>query len=355
MGHDERLFVSGGGGPSAAGVPNRLVECRMDKDRVRIRVEAVYDTGESPIMSMAYHPSEDRLACGVDDVCHVYAVTRDGLEWEKKVVTSLEDGEYQKCVRFKPDGRDMVTSGTDGMVKIWPLQDNGVKRTINAHKCAETDWDKETIDLDVTNKVVLTVTKNACKVYKYDEGYMLESLPREAECYFRGAKFSPEISEVVDSMPRYVYTCEYKPLTKMWIKRYETNKWTCEKGLAVQFAKDHPTSFCLSRNGKLLAVGTAEGFIRVYDASSMQEMARVSVHRFYIPDMVILEAGSGISSGSFRTSATCKIASVSGDGTLKLTTVKMRGVRTWTLAFWIAVFVTWILWFFGAEFRDFYK
>jgi WD40 repeat protein len=119
----------------AAGLPTNALRIW----NIETRVETQYLKDDSPVVDVAWHPTQPLLATGGELVAKLWDISRG------KVVRALDsqDKSFKRQfvtdavrVTFSPDGKSVVVGHPDGSVRFWDVASGEVTRTIKAHEGA---------------------------------------------------------------------------------------------------------------------------------------------------------------------------------------------------------------------------
>lgn len=112
------------------------------------------------------------------------------------------------------------------------------------------------------------------------------------------------------------------PIITIW----DTSSWSRIRR-TIFYSKRQATTLSVGRNGKLFAIGAADGTVAVYDALLYCYFYRKELHKFVITSVCIVDDESGH-----------LLITGSGDGTFKV--IPIRHSRPWT---WKGLFLFWII------------
>jgi prolactin regulatory element-binding protein len=150
-GQDGHIFVAGGGGQSRTGVPNALEIYRAfgEDDDFQCSLVSRIDVGEHAVMNSSLSRNQSHIAVGLDSKCRLMALQHSSPSSSKtlrrrtkstselqgirsneikvEVVTErqtdfLDDGAFQKVVRFSKDDSMLATGGADASVRVWTVR-----------------------------------------------------------------------------------------------------------------------------------------------------------------------------------------------------------------------------------------
>lgn len=250
-------------------------------------------------MNLDISPQRDVIAVGMDHLCQLYRIDynkEDGIEKVNlkalKSVPSVtepenendEDGEYQKCVRFSPDNKFIVTGGSNGFCRIFKYPSMEQRFDFKAHT-SELDE----VDIHPNSKLFVSVSKDpSASVWGLNDGKKQLELTfavdkKDDDFYrFRNCRFSTNM----DSKIVYLYTTHIprkytRTKVDSCLVRWNTGKWIPER---TEFIKSHvPSSINVSKTGTYLGVGTAEGSILLYTSWNMRHLRTIeAIHDSFV-------------------------------------------------------------------------
>jgi RNA polymerase sigma factor (sigma-70 family) len=218
-----------------------------------------------------------------------------------KVLRGTERGPY--CARFSPDGKRIVTSGGDGLVRFWNLVTGAEERQI---KSPDDSWDARVV-YSASGKILATAhvgtirlwdavtNKEICQLKGHD-GYVVDMafspddrLLASAAHAYGGAKdnrphedWSIRLWDVtrgveIERIPQlYAGHLAFRPDGRilMWHgsgPMHERDLVTGEE----RPGKEGETAFAFSRDGRWLASAMNDGAIRISEIATGQEVMRL--------------------------------------------------------------------------------
>ncbi|XP_031492334.1 SEC12-like protein 2 [Nymphaea colorata] len=265
------LILSGGGGDSRTGVKNSIFLSKFDfsSNSLSPPVDEFHTDGDLPYRT-AVHPGGEGLICSFPKGCRWFEwdASKDaeahklGLKSSEKNLKELEDAGQQIALTFNLDGSMLASGGEDGHLRVfkWPSMEMIVDQP-NAHECVK--------DLDFSPEGKLLVSlgdSGPCRIWDLTSSAAVASLSGDKGESFRFCRFS----RVFDSKVLYMAT---KKGEHGCILTWDSGSWkrTTEK----RIAQNPVSAFNISPDGKLLAIGTAEGDILIADTLSMQVQKKV--------------------------------------------------------------------------------
>jgi len=116
------LTAGGGGSRSTKEVPNVVHAHEYDEATGKLNAIAALDTGKTVVVGLSYCKAASTWLASAKNLCKVLS-----LDTQKKTLTELCEFETesqgkapeQNFAKFSPDGKMIVTGGTDGQVKLW--------------------------------------------------------------------------------------------------------------------------------------------------------------------------------------------------------------------------------------------
>ncbi|KAJ8663652.1 hypothetical protein O0I10_000900 [Lichtheimia ornata] len=305
-----QLLVGGGGGAGRSGIQNKLVSYRVEPRRKDLEEEAVYEFSneEDAPMCLDVHPVDDTILAGVnaseEDIkkgknsnCRVFKAHEATIELVKSMSTldSKNPDDYQKAVRFCADGSLFATGTSNGQVNVYNYPDyTPLCDTIQVSE------DDEVMDVDISNKKdkLVALTRDAIKLAslrgrhtgKVMQTISSPALDKKQKLQFRafryGRLYSKESAYLVGN-------------SKSGGHLLKLDAYTLEVISNVKISKKPITSFCLSREGGMAVVATADFSVIIMDATTLRVLHTVKeAHGFSItsiaisPDRLLLATGS---------------------------------------------------------------
>ncbi|KAI9318405.1 quinon protein alcohol dehydrogenase-like superfamily [Dichotomocladium elegans] len=315
-----QLLVCGGGGAGRSGVRNKLVSYRVDPRRKDLEEEAVYDfsSEEDAPMCLDVHPTDDVVLVGANETeeklkrgenknCRVFKPLEASFESITAIntISTKTAEEYQKVVRFSADGSLVATGTSNGQVHVFnypeytPLCD-----------MIQASEDDEVTDVDITlEKDKLTcLTRDAIKLVNLrgkNIGKIMRTispttLDKKQKIQFRAFRYGR------------VYTKDFAFLAANspaggWV--YKLDAYTLERSASVKVSKKPITAFCISREGGMVAVATADFTLLILDSLTLRVLHQVKeAHGFSITSIAISHDRRLLVTGSADN--TCRVISL---------------------------------------------
>lgn len=170
---------------------------------------------------------------------------------------------YQKAVRFSPDGHQLLTAGNDGHVRLWhfPWLNSTADTNIAAEVASDEKEAKiEDVDYDKSGELVAVVTPASISIRLRKEDKIQATINAAPGFVFRCARF------IREKKRSYLITVENskgrdKPVLSVW----RAESWTRYSSVRL-YTRLRVTALAVSNNGRLIAIGAADGTVAVYDS-----------------------------------------------------------------------------------------
>ncbi|EFA82413.1 WD-40 repeat-containing protein [Heterostelium album PN500] len=354
-GKSKLVAVGGGGGKSKTGVANGIALYRWCEDGIHVEQVGTYKADDC-VTNVDIHPKKDNIAIIVSQqflildfkkdntfvLLHQFdlipeesnsndsdnsssnsssgkgknkknskqAGEKDGDADEKSVATDAaaeqdsaannNNNNKKKPIKFEqfnlrysPNGERLITSGADGVVRIW---DTANYRLVNEYSHCHID-EINAIDTNNANTHMVTSSKDrTCKVWNLLSGRLEHTLKFEhdgKDLEFRGCRFLTGGLELV--------TVQFRPNTKKVKGCTHVTRWsttTGKKEFTKQIHTMHNTCAELSNDGLSLAVATSDNLVTIVDTVSFRRLDRWEPHDFVITGLAYSPNNKSVFSAS---------------------------------------------------------
>uniref|UniRef100_A0A0K8TTU7 Putative prolactin regulatory element-binding protein n=1 Tax=Tabanus bromius TaxID=304241 RepID=A0A0K8TTU7_TABBR len=237
----------------------------------------------------------------------------------------------QRVVRISPNGKFMVTGGTDGHIRIWSFPKMFNLRDIEAHSKEIDD-----IDFSPDSKQLVSIAKDGNGVVWDVTGTSLQKLewqtPQNAKYLFKRCRYGVNENKK-GSFRLYTIT---NPLGKVGKQRGYLQMWDPNGGKLINAVgiDESLASLAVRDDGRFIAVGTMfTGSVSIYIAFSLQRVLHIpNSHSMFVTGLSFLpitnQEGPPISSDS-----EAAVISISVDNKVCIHSLHYRH----TLPFWLAI------------------
>ncbi|CAG8499378.1 1123_t:CDS:10 [Paraglomus brasilianum] len=342
------LLVGGGGGQSSSGVQNKLALYKVDPTAKKIEQLTEYklEKGEDAPMSMAIHPEDNVVACGINGTeesikagenynCRIFNYYNEKIDLvDKKQTSSSTDPEdYLKVIRFSKDGKLLALGGTDSKLTVY-------KYPSLAPAFPPINYNKETIyDLDFSSdgKQITALSEKTLGVWATEDGKLVQTIERPVfqktvdaqfrACRYGQGEYAGFLYVVVNPSNR----------RRAFIVKWDIETWN--KVASKTVASKPITTFAISNDGKYLAYGSSDLSVGICDSRNLRVLLRLSdVHSFSPTTIVFNHSSSVLVSGSIDSVHLVVIPKTIGQGNSFL------AVAVITLLFGLAILLALIMW-----------
>ncbi|KAJ3111143.1 hypothetical protein HK100_002793, partial [Physocladia obscura] len=300
-----RLFVGGGGGASRSGVKNTLAAFDVNEFSLTLDLVTKYEFGsdEDSIQSIGVHPKEKTIVAGVNmpeeeikqgnnKNCRIFTLKDDSLLFQTQF-TTVEGDSFQRVSKFSPDGKYLVTAGTDGKLSLW----NWPELT-PAMPPLDAEGEIYDANFDSSSHLLVALSLKKCFVIDIAKGKTVWSIDKPVvnqssdAAEFRAARFGSGITE------GYLFLAvNAKNRKAAYLCRWKTDTWTMERS---KLAAPRPiTSFTISNSGSRIAFGAADSSVNIHNAKTMASVLKVTkAHQFPITSISFSPSEFTVVSGS---------------------------------------------------------
>jgi len=286
----KRLLVAGGGGDSRTGVPNHLGF--FDYSTNKFKKLIFHSTESKTIFCLGLHPKENVVACGVGDECWLYKWgTKEEVTRTARFKSDTSDPAKskiieQKVVAFSPDGKYLMTAGTDGYVRIWKTEDDFARVEKVTEVVAFSGKTVKVASWSPDGQFVLVVQDQGDgKIYQVERKESPIQLKQQTEIKpsdghgFNGCKFGKSNSVF--------FTTEIIPRKSGKLSKWILNGSNCTlKSVNKVVSKAHITVMEISHCGNYIGIGTAgTGEVIVVNSNSMKTVMKVKIHELAVTNL----------------------------------------------------------------------
>ncbi|KAG6757668.1 hypothetical protein POTOM_037989 [Populus tomentosa] len=263
--HEHYVVLAGGGGEGSSGIPNAVLLSCFDFSSNSLSSQPVAKLGLGSQLPyrMVVHPGGDGVICAFPSSCRFFDwdEVKDnedhklGLKPSKKVLTQLEDVGQQLALAFNSDSSVLAVGGEDGNLRVfkWP----GMEIILN-----ETQAHASLKDLCFSPDGKFLVSmgqRDLGRVWDVTSSTAVASLPKENDEIFTSCRFSQrsdqaQISCYIDKGASIV--------------TWNTSSW--KRVSSKHVAREPVSSFNVSPDGKLLAMGMTQGDVLLVNSTNLR-------------------------------------------------------------------------------------
>jgi prolactin regulatory element-binding protein len=218
------------------------------------------ETADGRPLQLAVHPSGDGVLCSFANTSKFYEINPKGpwkLKASERELPLLQGIGVQSCIRFSLDGSLLATGGKDGHLRVfaWPSSQLVLDEP-HAHRSIQD------IDISMDSAYLAsTAEDSACRVWDITKGESIAQLQREKDEKFGYCRFSRDGAQAFLFVS---VTNGRRGYIGVW------NMMSWSKIGSKKLTEAPITSLAVTRDGKSLCLGTAEGDLVVILVRKME-------------------------------------------------------------------------------------
>ncbi|KAJ4709731.1 SEC12-like protein 2 [Melia azedarach] len=322
--NDYYVVLTGGGGEGRSGIRNAVLLSHFDFTSNSLSDQPVAElrTGSDLPYRMAIHPRRDGIICAMQNSCRLFEwdevddteARKLSVKMSEKVLSQLEDVGQQLALAFDSEGATFATGSEDGNLRVfkWPSMEIILNESQDHASVKDLSFSPD-------GKYLVSLgNRGPARVWDVTSSTVVASLPKENDEFFASCRFSP-----IDGQNSVLYIAAITDKGGS-IVTWNTNSWKRIRSKKVD--REPISSFNVSADGKLLAIGTAQGDISIIDSSSMKVQK------------VIKKAHLGIVTALAFSHDSRALVSASMDSSARVTLVEDKK-KGGGLNMWIIIFV----------------
>ncbi|KAI9168943.1 hypothetical protein LWI28_004322 [Acer negundo] len=319
------VVLAGGGGEGRSGIPNAVVLSHFDftSNSLSDQPVAKLGTGSDLPYRMAVHPGGDGIICALQNSCRFFEwdevksaeIHKLGLKESDKVLSQLENVGQQLVLVFNSEGSVLATGGEDGNLRVfkWP----SIKIILNE---AQAHASVKDLSFSPDGKFLVSLgNRGPGWVWDATSSTVVASLAKEKDEIFVSCRFSP-----INGQNPVLYIAAITDKGGSIIT-WNTSSW--KRMRSKQVVQEPVSCFNISSDGKLLAIGTAQGDISIINSTSLKVQTMVKKAHIGIVTALALSHDSRA------------LVSASMDSSARVTLISMDKKQSGGLNLWIIIFI----------------
>ncbi|KAL9453401.1 hypothetical protein AB3S75_009077 [Citrus x aurantiifolia] len=318
------VVLTGGGGAGNSGIRNAVLLSHFDFASNSLSDQPVAElrTDSDLPYRMAIHPHSDGIICALQNSCRLFEwdevenaeIRRLGVKISEKVLSQLENVGQQLALTFNSEGTIFAAGSENGNLRVfkWP----SLEIILNE---SEAHASVKDLSFSPDGKFLVSLgNRGPGRVWDLASSAVVTPLAKENDELFASCRFSPLNNED--------YVLYIAAITDRGASIVTWNTTTWKRIRTKQVVREPVSSFNVSADGKLLAVGTASGDISIIDSSSLQ--VRTTVKKAHLGIVTALAF-------SYDSRA---LVSASMDSSVRVTVIEDKK-KSGGLNLWIIIFI----------------
>jgi WD40 repeat protein len=221
---------------------------QISAQELYVEPQKTLSLAKSPIYTAKLNPKGDFLAlAGVEKSIRIL----DPVTFKERITLTSRSGRIL-ALAFSRDGKYIVTGGGDGLITLWSVSDSAMVKESPAHG---KGLGVRSLDIDATGRIVSGGGDGETKLWTAGLDNLIGMFPKEAN-----------ESEILSVALNVGGTQVAVGSANGLVRIFDTQTYLVVRALADH--KDKITVVAYSANGKYFATGSADSTIRVWDAQS---------------------------------------------------------------------------------------
>ncbi|CAL1373941.1 unnamed protein product [Linum trigynum] len=317
------VVLAGGGGEGRSGIANAIVVAHFDFASSTLSPQPVAKLvlGSELPYRMAVHPKGDGLICAMQNSCRFFEwdeieeseTQKLNVKVSDKALDRLQDIGQQLALAYDTDSSILAVGGEEGNLRIfkWPSMEV-ILNEAQAHSSVKD------LCFSPDGKFLISLgSRGPGRVWDVPSAKVVASLPNGSDEVFFSCRFAQSRD---NSLILYIAAITGKGGS---IVTWNTSSW--KRLRSKQVVRDSISSFNVSPDGMLLAIGTTQGDVVVVDSTKLGVQ------------MVVRKAHLGFVTALAFSHDSRALVSASMDSSARVTVIKKKksGGSSW----WIIILI----------------
>lgn len=226
------------------------------------------------VYSVAFSPDSKTLASAASDSVKLWNVDTGAL---RRTWSPYNSNNYVKSVAFSPDGRILATGGEDNMVRLWDIQTGDLRRTLAG------SW----LGIDVIafspDGSMIAAASQEIKVWDVASGTLQKTLTSKTSS--SAVAFSQDGQKIAGAFHETIV---------IW----NTTNYDVIGQFTAPDINPNLNSFAFSPDGQIIAAGSGDWIIHLWDVSTGKLTKTLTGHRDAVNSVAFSPDGKTLASGS---------------------------------------------------------
>ncbi|CAL1386778.1 unnamed protein product [Linum trigynum] len=296
------VVLAGGGGEGRSGIANAIVVARFDFASSALSPQPVAKLvlGSELPYRMAVHPKGDGLICAMQNSCRFFEwdeieeneTRKLDVKVSEKALDLLQDVGQQLALAYDTDSSTLAVGGEEGNLRIfkWPSMEV-ILNEAQAHSSVKD------LCFSPDGKFLISLgSRGPGRVWDVPSAKVVASLPNGTDEVFFSCRFAQSRD---NSLILYIAAITGKGGS---IVTWNTSSW--KRSRSKHVGRDSISSFNVSPDGRLLAIGTTQGDVVVVDSTKMGvQMVVRKAHLGFVTALAFSHDSRALVSASMDSSA----------------------------------------------------
>ncbi|CAN1143783.1 SEC12-like protein 2 [Linum perenne] len=301
---DSKYYVvlAGGGGEGRSGIANAIVLVHFDlaSNSLSTRLVTKHILGSELPYRMTVHPGGDGLICAMQNGCRFFEwdeIKENGtrkldVKISEKALDQLQEVGQQLALVYDSDGSTLAVGGEEGDLRIfkWPSMEM-ILNEAQAHSSTKY------LCFSPDGKFLVSLGgRGPGRVWDVPSAKVIASLSNTSDEVFASCRF---VQSRDNTLVLYIAAITGKGGS---IVTWNASSWKRLRSKHV--VGDSISSFNVSPDGRLLAMGTARGDVVVVDSAKMRvQMVVRKAHLGFVTALAFSHDSKALASASMDSSA----------------------------------------------------
>ncbi|CAN1143784.1 SEC12-like protein 2 [Linum perenne] len=296
------VVLAGGGGEGRSGIANAIVLVHFDlaSNSLSTRLVTKHILGSELPYRMTVHPGGDGLICAMQNGCRFFEwdeIKENGtrkldVKISEKALDQLQEVGQQLALVYDSDGSTLAVGGEEGDLRIfkWPSMEM-ILNEAQAHSSTKY------LCFSPDGKFLVSLGgRGPGRVWDVPSAKVIASLSNTSDEVFASCRF---VQSRDNTLVLYIAAITGKGGS---IVTWNASSWKRLRSKHV--VGDSISSFNVSPDGRLLAMGTARGDVVVVDSAKMRvQMVVRKAHLGFVTALAFSHDSKALASASMDSSA----------------------------------------------------
>jgi WD40 repeat protein len=236
--------------------------------------QTIFSGHTAEVLTVAFSPDGKLVASGsVDNTLRLWRVLQGDL------LRTMRGHPFPvRILDFSPNGSLLATGSTDGKLRVWRVSDGSLLRTLEGH----AGW-INSLDFSLDGRLLASSGQDfTVRIWRVSDGHLMEIID-EGMAQVNSIAFAPNSQAI--AWCEEDGTVRLRSLSGVWLQTLKVSSFAA-------------TSLVFSPDGDWLAVGYADGIIRIWQVSDGTQLQELHSHTQTVTSLSFSPDGNWLASGS---------------------------------------------------------